>query len=39
MTELEKMMSGQVFNGMDESIDAIRTHATHALRAFKQQYR
>ena len=34
MTELEKMMSGQVFNGTDEEIEAIRTHATHALKAF-----
>lgn len=33
MTELEKMMSGQLFNGMDESIDSIRIHAKHALRA------
>ncbi len=34
MTELEKMMSGQVFNGTDEEIEAIRTHATHALKVF-----
>lgn len=34
MTELEKMMSGQVFDGMDKEIDAIRTQATLALRAF-----
>lgn len=33
MTELEKMMSGQVFDGMDKEIDAIRTQATLALRA------
>ncbi|TMX48328.1 acetyltransferase, partial [Vibrio rotiferianus] len=25
MTELEKMMSGQVFDGADKEIDAIRT--------------
>ncbi|EJC7100940.1 sugar O-acetyltransferase [Vibrio parahaemolyticus] len=34
MTELEKMMSGQVFDGMDKEIDAIRTQATLALCAF-----
>ncbi len=34
MTELEKMMSVQVFDGADKEIDAIRTHATHALMAF-----
>lgn len=28
------MMSGQVFDGMDKEIDAIRTQATLALRAF-----
>ncbi|MGR5245006.1 sugar O-acetyltransferase [Vibrio alfacsensis] len=31
MTELEKMMSGQVFDGGDEEIDAIRTNATKTL--------
>ncbi|WP_322804308.1 sugar O-acetyltransferase [Vibrio alfacsensis] len=34
MTELEKMMSGQIFDGGDEEIDAIRTHAASALIAF-----
>jgi maltose O-acetyltransferase len=31
VTELEKMMSGQVFDGGDEEIDAIRTNATKTL--------
>ncbi|AXY02632.1 sugar O-acetyltransferase [Vibrio alfacsensis] len=31
MTELEKMMSGQIFDGGDEEIDAIRTNATKTL--------
>lgn len=31
MTELEKMMSGQVFDGGDKEIDTIRAHASQTL--------
>ncbi|ABU74575.1 MULTISPECIES: sugar O-acetyltransferase [Vibrio] len=34
MTELEKMMSGQIFDGTDKEIEAMRSSATHALMAF-----
>lgn len=34
MTEFEKMMSGQVFDGADETIDSIRKAATKTLQQF-----
>lgn len=33
-TELEKMLSGQVYNGADQKIDIIRTNAKKSLMAF-----
>lgn len=36
MTEFEKMINGQIFNGGDPEIDAIRTRATQTLSAFNQ---
>ncbi|WP_300175817.1 sugar O-acetyltransferase [uncultured Aliivibrio sp.] len=36
MTEFEKMINGDIFNGGDLEIDAIRTRATQTLSAFNQ---
>ncbi|MCG9579864.1 sugar O-acetyltransferase [Vibrio tubiashii] len=36
MSELEKMMSGQQFDGADPEIDALRNHAATTLKAFNQ---
>ena len=36
MSELEKMMSGQQFDGADQEINDLRTHAAAALKAFNQ---
>ena len=36
MTEFEKMINGEIFNGGDLEIEAIRTRATHTLSAFNQ---
>ncbi|WP_454440660.1 sugar O-acetyltransferase [Vibrio bathopelagicus] len=33
-TELEKMLSGEVFDGADDEIDQMRTHASKALSDF-----
>ncbi|WP_276528608.1 maltose acetyltransferase domain-containing protein, partial [Vibrio splendidus] len=33
-TELEKMLSGQVYDGADQKIDIIRTNAKKSLMAF-----
>lgn len=36
MSELEKMMSGQQFDGADQEINDLRTHALATLKAFNQ---
>ncbi|OCH16049.1 acetyltransferase [Aliivibrio sp. 1S165] len=36
MTEFEKMINGEIFNGGDPEIDAIRSRATQTLFAFNQ---
>lgn len=36
MTEFEKMINGDIFNGGDLEIDEIRTRATQTLSAFNQ---
>ena len=35
-TELEKMLSGEIFDGADQEIDQMRTHALHALSEFNR---
>ncbi|MDK9761847.1 sugar O-acetyltransferase [Vibrio sp. D420a] len=35
-TELEKMLSGELFDGADQEIDQMRTHALHALSEFNR---
>jgi maltose O-acetyltransferase len=35
-TELEKMLSGEIFDGADHKIDQMRTHASKALSDFNQ---
>ncbi|KLN64825.1 sugar O-acetyltransferase [Vibrio sp. VPAP30] len=36
MSELEKMMSGQIFDGADQEIDTLRNQALHTLKRFNQ---
>ncbi|MGR5178180.1 sugar O-acetyltransferase [Vibrio parahaemolyticus] len=37
MTELEKMMSGQVFDGADKEVSALRSQAAQALKQFNNE--